>query len=265
MDASDPQRILGEAAGPVLEPGVPGTFDQRGVMPSHLVVAGGERRLYYTAWNLDEVLPYRNSIGLAVAPQDQDVFARHSAGQLLDRTEKEPHFCAMPTVVRDGAMWRMWYLSCVGWEESRGRLEARYHLKTATSLDGLDWDRRGEVAIDFSGPDEAALVRPTLVCDGGLWRMWFSRRGNDGFRSGGGQSYRLGYAQSTDLRTWTRLDGEAGLDVSSEGWDSEMLAYPWVFETAGQRFMLYNGNGFGRSGFGLAVWEGNALSAQSTP
>ena len=150
----------------------------------------------------------------------------------------------------------MWYLSCVGWEEVLGKQEARYHLKTATSRDGLSWDRTGEVAVDFSGPNEAALVRPTVVCDDGVWRMWFSRRGIEGFRTGGEQSYRLGYAESRDLEKWSRLDDQAGLDVAPEGWDSEMLAYPWVFETAGQRFMLYNGNGFGQSGFGLAAWDG---------
>jgi hypothetical protein len=38
-----------------------------------------------------------------------------------------------------------------------------------------------------------------------------------------------------------------------DGWDSEMIEYPFVFEHDGLRYMLYNGNGYGRSGFGLAV------------
>ena len=45
------------------------------------------------------------------------------------------------------------------------------------------------------------------------------------------------------------------LDVSPSGWDSEMVCYPHVFDHKGKRYMLYNGNGYGRTGFGLAVLE----------
>jgi putative glycosyltransferase len=41
--------------------------------------------------------------------------------------------------------------------------------------------------------------------------------------------------------------------VSLIGWDSEMIEYPFVFDHAGERYMLYNGNGYGKSGFGLAI------------
>jgi hypothetical protein len=34
-----------------------------------------------------------------------------------------------------------------------------------------------------------------------------------------------------------------------------MVEYPWVFDDNGRRFMLYNGNDYGRSGVGLAVWD----------
>ena len=32
-----------------------------------------------------------------------------------------------------------------------------------------------------------------------------------------------------------------------------MAAYPAVYEHLGQTFLIYNGNGFGQSGFGYAV------------
>ncbi|MFM8395102.1 MAG: hypothetical protein ACKOB4_14370, partial [Acidobacteriota bacterium] len=44
-----------------------------------------------------------------------------------------------------------------------------------------------------------------------------------------------------------------GIDVSAAGWDDEMIEYPFVFEHRGRLFMLYNGNGYGRTGFGLAL------------
>jgi len=44
-----------------------------------------------------------------------------------------------------------------------------------------------------------------------------------------------------------------GIDVSPTGWDSTMVAYPYVYSHAGKTHMIYNGNGFGLSGFGYAV------------
>jgi hypothetical protein len=74
--------------------------------------------------------------------------------------------------------------------------------------------------------------------------MWYSYRG---------ESYRTGYAESQDGINWQRKDEEAGIDVSPSGWDSEMIAYAHVFNHRGKRYMLYNGNGYGKTGIGLAV------------
>ena len=43
------------------------------------------------------------------------------------------------------------------------------------------------------------------------------------------------------------------IDVSNDGWDSEMICYPYVFDHKGKRYMLYNGNDYGKKGFGLAI------------
>jgi hypothetical protein len=77
--------------------------------------------------------------------------------------------------------------------------------------------------------------------------MWFSYRG------GTGTSYRIGYAYSADGSCWTFENANSGIEVSAEGWDSEMIEYPFVFEHKGSAYMLYNGNGFGKTGFGLAT------------
>jgi hypothetical protein len=76
--------------------------------------------------------------------------------------------------------------------------------------------------------------------------MWYSYRG---------PSYRLGYAESADGLRWQRMDEAIGIAPSPSGWDSESMCYAQVFDHAGQRYMVYNGNGYGRSGFGLAVRE----------
>jgi hypothetical protein len=77
--------------------------------------------------------------------------------------------------------------------------------------------------------------------------MWFS------YRSGTGQSYRIGHAIRSVEGQWELALNSFAMDVSSEGWDSDMVEYPFVFEHKGKIYMLYNGNGYGKTGFGLAV------------
>lgn len=140
----------------------------------------------------------------------------------------------------------MWYLSCTGWHMKNGKPEHRYHIKYAESQDGITWEREGTVSIDYANDDEYAISRPSVIRDNDCWRMWYSYRGD---------SYRIGYAESHDGHHWSRLDTEAGIDVSPAGWDSEMIEYPFVFDHKGHRYMLYNGNDYGKTGFGLAILE----------
>ena len=102
------------------------------------------------------------------------------------------------------------------------------------------------MAIDFARAGEYAISRPSVLRDADRWRMWYSYRG---------ERYRIGYAESADGRSWRRCDAEAGIEVSPSGWDSEMIEYPQVFDHEGGRYMAYNGNGYGASGFGLAVLD----------
>lgn len=89
-----------------------------------------------------------------------------------------------------------------------------------------------------------------VLNNAGDFEMWFS------FRSGAGEKYRIGYARSDDGKNWLLDLNGAGIDVSLSGWDSEMIEYPFVLDHKGARYMLYNGNQYGKTGFGLAVLEG---------
>lgn len=84
--------------------------------------------------------------------------------------------------------------------------------------------------------------------------MIFCYRNVVGFREDKTKSYRLGYAVSDDLVTWFRRDDELKLyPEKQEDWDSEMKCYPNLFECDGKIYLLYNGNTFGKYGFGLAA------------
>lgn len=85
--------------------------------------------------------------------------------------------------------------------------------------------------------------------------MWYCYRGTKDYRTGRSQSYRIGYAESQDGIHWTRKDECVGIDVSENGWDSEMIAYPYIYKHMDTTYLFYNGNGFGKSGFGYAILE----------
>ncbi|WCM88437.1 hypothetical protein [Acidovorax sp. NCPPB 3576] len=245
IDIQKPQAILELSENPVLDIGALGTFDDSGAMATWLAEWNGQRYLYYIGWNLGVTVPFRNSIGLAMGSPTRD-FEKIYEGPIVDRTVREPHFCASCCVIPGADVWRMWYLSCTGWEVRDGRPSHHYHIKYAESDDGVDWRRTGQVAIDFEDSQEYAISRPSVLYEGGLWRMWYSHRG---------AAYRIGYAESENGIDWSRRDALAGISVSETGWDSEMIEYPHVFQHDGQTFMLYNGNGYGATGVGLAVLE----------
>lgn len=249
-DLSRPGSIEALDETPILSPGPLGGFDDSGTMATWLTRVGNQRYLYYIGWNRTVTVPFRNAIGLAVS-RDGGPFERLYPGPILDRTHDEPYFTGSCCVLNSEGRWRMWYLSCTGWQTGPNGPRHRYHIKYADSFDGIFWQRGQRVAIDFSSEDECAIARPSVIKDPLGFRMWYCHRG---------EAYRLGYAESAEGVHWTRRDALSGIEPSAFGWDSEMICYPHVFDHQGQRYLLYNGNGYGASGIGLAVLEGSSPS-----
>lgn len=254
VEADRPENVLRVKEEPILRMGEPGTFDDSGIMPSWLVNHDGRKYLYYIGWNPQVTVSYRLSIGLALSEDGGRTFTKVSEGPICDRAVDEPYFNTAPCVMRDGGMWRMWYVSCTGWETEGGPPEPRYHVKYAESDDGVRWRKTGRVCIDY---DErtGAIGRPCVFKEGSAYKMIFSFRGVRGYRTGREHSYRFGYAESPDGISWTRRDEEAGIGRSEDGWDSEMVEYCYLWKRGGGDYLFYNGNGFGRTGFGYAVLE----------
>jgi predicted GH43/DUF377 family glycosyl hydrolase len=246
MDLRQPGRILDLASEPVIQPGPAGTFDDSGTSTGCLVQRGAARYFYYLGWNLGVTVPWRNSIGLAISEAPGSPFRKHSPAPLVDRAATDPFSISYPWVMPDGDGWRMWYGSNLSWGSQAQ--DMAHVIKYAESDDALQWRREGVIAIGLQSPGEYAIAKPCVVKDAGLYRMWYSHRG---------PSYRIGYAESADGTAWQRRDAEAGIDVSASGWDSESVQYAFVFRHSGTLYMLYNGNGYGRTGFGLAVASGS--------
>ena len=255
VDPDQPAAMQALHHSPVLDLGRRGTFDDSGVMPSSLVDAGGRLHLYYVGWTRGVSVPYGNAIGLAISTDAGTTFTRAFEGPVVDRDRDEPFSTLTCSVLRESGTWRMWYTSTTGWIDVRGVFEPIYVIKYAESEDGVAWRRENVTCIEPRSPLEAN-GRPWVLRDGATYRMWYSYRGVDGYRDDPNNSYRIGYAESSDGLSWQRRDEVVGIELSESGWDSEMIAYPSIYEHRDTKHLLYNGNGFGASGIGHALEAG---------
>jgi predicted GH43/DUF377 family glycosyl hydrolase len=248
VDAANPRKVLNVSRQPVLDIGTPGAFDDSGVTPLSIVEHEGKYYLYYVGWQLGVRVRYYLFLGLAISTDGGLTFTRHSHAPVLDRTDEGLFVRGSAHVGVEGAVWRMWYVSGSDWVQVQGKNVPTYDMKYLESTNGIDWAKGGKPCLTLAGPDEFGFARPFVIREEGQYRMWYSVRT---FSKG----YRLGYAESTDGRSWTRKDTQAGIDVSATGWDSAMVGFAAVVRAAGSTFLFYNGNNYGETGFGVAVLE----------
>lgn len=234
-----------------LAPGAPGYFDCDGVISGCFVKHKNLYVLYFVGWqNLPEGL-WLCDTGRAILEIDDLSLRKEFPGPVLGRDRDHPLFLAATAFhINSDGTWHTWYNSGIRWEKKGSHWKHFYGIHHAHSSDGLDWTCDPEMCIPFKDEYEYAFGRPSVVFWEGKYNMWFAHRASYEI-----SSYRMGFATSEDGLTWDRADHKAGIDVSESGWDSEMICYPCVFEHKGIKYMLYNGNGYGRTGFGLAVLE----------
>jgi hypothetical protein len=244
IEIGETPRCLGEAERPVLSPGEDGTFDDSGVSLGCVLRTGRDIRLYYMGWNLGVRSPWRNAIGLAMADDVDGPFTRFSPGPIMDRSPQDPYTLSYPCVLHEGNAWRMWYGSNLS--AAVGNADMSHTVKFAASSDGVRWDRDGKPVINFDSARENAIARPSLILTESFYLMAYACRG---------EQYRIEVSASRDGLYWTRREG-CGLGALGNGWDSQMTCYPSLFTHHGRLWMAYNGNGYGATGFGLAIWDG---------
>lgn len=245
VNLDNPQEVLDLSASPHLSNGPRGFFDDNGVYPGPVVKIDSNDYMYYMGRSNGEAGLYYMSIGLARLDADGNI-SRIYGAPVLGRSEHDPWMTSTPCVMKQGELYRMWYLSGLGWESES---VSKYHIKYAESVDGVNWVREGRVAIDFN-PGETNIASPAVWIEGGKYFMIFCVSSSGEENSKG---YGLEYAESADGYTWERkgyVDISGGVD---ESWDSVSQAYPYVFVNKNKIYLLYSGNFNGKSGFGIAV------------
>jgi len=241
------RRIVEEHRDPFFEHGPAGSFYADGISIGNCYEADGTRYMLFMGWQNQAGAHWRGDIGRLVVAPDLSLSMDREA-PFLGVDSIDPISLSYPWVAADPAGgYRMWYGSTIAWDAGNG--EMLHAINGASSADGHSWRREG-LSVPYELGRAQAFSRPTVArTEASGYAMWFSYRGS------AKQGYRIGHAISADGRRWTLDLARSGIDVSADGWDSEMIEYPFVFDHRGTRYMLYNGNGHGRTGFGLAVLE----------
>lgn len=240
--------VTGAAQAPSIDLGRLGAFDDCGAMPGSLVEYDGRLLLYYTGWTLARAVPFSFFIGVAESADGGKTFRRLSEAPVLGRNRYDPFLTGSPWVISEGGLLRMWYISGTEWVPGSGEGAAPVHyysIKHATSTDGFDWQVNGRLCLPYL-ENEHAIARPIVIPVAGGYRMIYSARRL-------GETYRIYSAHSSDGLEWARDKGTM-FDVASSGWDSDMVCYGSLLETGQSRFLLYNGNAYGKDGFGAVAY-----------
>jgi hypothetical protein len=235
-----------------------GCFDEHGIFPINILRHGDAVYGYTSGWNRRVSVSVDTAIGLAISHDDGLTFERIGPGPVLAASLQEPCLiCDGFVKVVDG-VFHMWYIFGTGWKRYALDVppDRTYKIGHAVSADGINWvkEEARQIISDRLGADESQAL-PTVIAIDGRHHMFFCYRQSFDFRTTNDRGYRIGHAWSDDLTNWTREDDDFTLERSSGEWDSDMQCYPHVFEFAGKIYLLYNGNAFGRYGFGLALLE----------
>jgi len=256
LERSNLFKIKGIATKPILKLGELGEFDEFGTYPVSVTRDDNNQvRAYYAGWTRCESVPFNVAIGCAVSNDEGKTFSKIGTGPVLSYSVDEPFVLSGPKIRRFNNVWQLFYIAGRKWKIIEGRPEPVYKIRMATSSDGIKWQKLNRDLIQSRIEDDEAQASPDVIFLNGKYHMFFCYRYSSDYR-GKKNGYRIGYASSVDLIHWVRDDAKAGIDISDDGWDSEMISYPHVFELDGQIYMAYLGNQVGRHGFGLAQLVG---------
>lgn len=228
----------------ILSPGSTGSFDQNGLSMGCITQINGVPYLYYVGWGEPVNGRFNNTLGLARWDRNLDCFVKYSNNPVLGLDTDDQLNLSYLSIIKINNKWTMYYGSHKSWGDKES--DRIHGLKTAESVDGIHWSKISEVAIDFIHENEFAIARPSVVYHNGLFKMWFCYKG---------EYYRIGYAESADGVSWIRKDNDSSIEHKKTQWANKEVCYPNIFQFENRLYMLYNGNSYGKTGFGLAIWE----------
>ncbi len=244
VQAENPLCIKTVSPIPVLDVGFPGTFDDNGVILGDIVNLRNLIYMYYVGFQLVEKVKFLAFSGLAISADGGSTFQRYSNAPVLDRSNNELFFRAIHSILFEDGVWKAWCGVGSDWVWINGIPYPKYNIRYYESTDGVNFADKGIVCIENS-ENEYRIGRPRVIKRNNIYRMFYTKGTLK-------REYLPGYAESDDGIHWIRKDGEIGIAPSGNGWDSAQLCYPTVVSHRDRTYMFYNGNDYGKTGFGYA-------------
>nr|WP_320118358.1 hypothetical protein [uncultured Marinifilum sp.] len=254
LDRNNLFDIINIASQPILPLGDKGSFDEFGIYPTSVIKNNDEIIAYYAGWTRCESVPFNVAIGMAKSTNGGKTFTKIGNGPVLSYSLNEPFVLSGPKIRRFNNQWYLFYIAGCKWIPNEGKPEPVYKIRMARSKDGINWIKENRNLIENKIEEDEAQASPDVFFYDNKYHMFFCYRNSLNYRGKKG-GYRIGYASSDDLLHWKRNDNKAGITISEQGWDSEMIAYPHVFKLDQKIYMLYLGNSVGKYGFGIAELE----------
>ncbi len=242
--ADNPSVIKAVSAEPVLDVGMAGTFDDNGVILGDIIVRDNLMYMYYVGFQLVEKVKFLAFTGLAVSRDKGASFQRESRAPILDRSNEELYFRAIHSAMIEDGVWKAWCGVGSEWVWIDGVPYPKYNVRYYESSDGVHFPETGKVCIENT-ENEYRIGRPRVIKLNGFYRMFYTKGTLK-------KEYLPGFADSTDGVNWVRKDEEMGIAPSGDGWDSTQLCYPAILQYNDRVYMFYNGNDYGKTGFGYA-------------
>jgi len=254
LDRKCLSNIIRVSEKPVIDVGGYGCFDEFGIYPFYALKHEDGIYGYYAGWTRCVSTPFNVSIGLSISSDGGSTFTRMGKGPILSYSLDEPFVIGSMSVFIINNKWYMFYAAGREWTKEQSGPEVYYKLRVATSDNGIEWNKMGVDIIPDKIDAREAQGRVSIIRKNDKYHMLFCYRNHIDFRSNPQNSYKIGYAVSSDLINWERNDALVGIDASSDqdAFDKSMVCYPHMFELDDKVYLLYNGDEFGKYGFGLA-------------
>lgn len=245
LDPSDPTKVIRVSEKPALDIGLPGTFDDNGVILGDIIRDGNQLRMYYVGFQLVNKAKFLAYTGLAISDDGGETFKRSGDVPILDRRGNALFFNAVHTVMKEEGKYKFWLGAGSGWQVINGVQYPSYNVKYVESEDGIHFTGDSVDCLSFTTSNEYRIGRPRVYKINGEYQIIFTWGDKQG-------RYEMGYATSPDGKTWKRNDTELNFHPSASGWDNKWVSYGALFMLNNMTYMVYNGNEMGKDGFGLA-------------